>query len=132
MYSNSEANIKLLVKLSEALEVNVGTEQGHPISTELFKIFLLDLSDELNNTTGADVPNLNEVKISHLLWADELVLLALDGPSVQKLINVVHKFCIKWGLSFNISKTAILIFNRSGRLQKNRKSFTYGYHYSLR
>ena len=57
MYSNSKAKIKLLGKLSEALEVNVGTEQGHPMSPELFKIFFLDLSDELNNTTKADVPN---------------------------------------------------------------------------
>ena len=87
MYSNSEANIKLLVKLSEALEGNVGTEQGHPMSTELFKIFLLDHSDELNNTTGADFSNLNEFKVLHLLWADDLVLLALDDPSLQKLID---------------------------------------------
>ena len=92
MYSNSKAKIKLLGKLSEALEVNVGTEQGHPMSPEFFKIFLLDLSDKLNNTTGANVPNLNEVKISHLLWADDLVLLALDGPSLQKLVDAVHKF----------------------------------------
>ena len=49
MFSNSNAEIKLLGKLSEALEVTVGSEQGHPMSPELFKIFLLDLSDELNN-----------------------------------------------------------------------------------
>ena len=57
MFSNSNAEIKLLGKLSEALEVTVGSEQGHPMSPELFKIFLLDHSDELNNTTGADFSN---------------------------------------------------------------------------
>ena len=126
MYSDSKAKTKLLGKLSAALEVNVGTEQGHPMSSELFKIFLLDLSEDLYNTTGADVLKSNEVKISHLLWADDLVLLALDGPSLQKLIDAVHKFCTEWGLTVNISKTAILIFNRSGRLLKESTSFTYG------
>ena len=86
MCSNSFVKIKLLGKLSEALEVNVGTEQGHPMSPELFKIFLLDLSDELNNTTEADVPNLNEVKVLHLFWADDFVPLAIGGPSLQKLV----------------------------------------------
>ena len=126
MYSNSKAKIKLLGKLSNALDVLVGTEQGHPMSPELFKIFLLGLSDELNSTTDTHVPELNNVSISHLLWADDLVLLALDGQSLQKLINVVHNFCTKWGLSVNISKTAILIFNSSGRLLKESTGFTYG------
>ena len=126
MYANSKAKVKLLGKLSQALDVLVGTEQGHPMSPELFKIFLLGLSEDLNECQEATVPELNGVAISHLLWADDLVLLALDGPSLQKLINTVHTFCTRWGLSVNISKTAILIFNTSGRKLKESSTFTYG------
>ncbi|KAL5260785.1 hypothetical protein ACHWQZ_G010814 [Mnemiopsis leidyi] len=126
MYSHSRAKIKLLGKLSQALDVSVGTEQGHPMSPELFKIFLLGLSEDLNNCAGAIVPQLNGVNISHLLWADDLVLLATDGPSLQILIDTVHNFCTRWGLTVNISKTAILIFNTSGRKLKESTGFTYG------
>ena len=104
MYSNSKAKIKLLDKLSKTIDVLVGTEQGHPMSPEFFKVFLLDLSEELNINTEATVPQLNNEYISHLLWADDLVLLALDRPSLQKLIDVVYDFCTTWGLEVNIKK----------------------------
>ena len=128
MYSHSRAKIKMMGKLSEAIKVQVGTEQGHPMSPELFKIFLLDLSYELNNTIGNTIqtPELNNTSLSHLLWADDLVLLALDRTSLQHLINVVHHFCNRWGLEVNIGKTAILVFNKSGRLLKESFGLKYG------
>ena len=69
---------------------------------------------------------LNNVPISHLLWADDLVLLALDHASLQKMINVLQSYCIEWGLSINISKTEVMIFNNSGRLLKEGSTFSFG------
>ena len=126
MYTNSRAKIKLLDKLSSAIDVTIGTEQGHPMSPELFKIFLLDLSADLNDIEDVRIPCLNDVEISHLLWADDLVLLALDSHSLQTLINHVYDFCCTWGLTVNISKTAVLIFNKNGRLLKDSSDFHFG------
>ena len=128
MYSQSTAKIKMLDKLSQAIAVKVGTEQGHPMSPELFKIFLLDLSHELNNVAGQSIqiPTLNSTSLSHLLWADDLVLLALDRSSLQQLINVVYNFCSRWGLQVNLGKTAILVFNKSGRQLKDSFGLKYG------
>ena len=126
MYQNSSAKLKLLNKISEAIDILIGTEQGHPMSPELFKIYLLDLSRDLNEITGLEIPNLNGELISHLLWADDLVLLALDQRSLQILINKVHLFCEQWGLSVNISKTAIMVFNKTGRQLQESHGFKYG------
>ncbi len=127
MYSHSQAKIKLMDKLTNAIDVLVGTEQGHPMSPELFKVYLLDLTLELNSVSEEVlVPDLNGSKISHLLWADDLVLLALDSRSLQKLIDIVFNFCSTWGLTLNLSKTAILIFNKSGRLLRESNKFKYG------
>ena len=39
MYNNSHAKMKINGKLSEAFDILSGTEQGHPMSPELFKNF---------------------------------------------------------------------------------------------
>ena len=126
MYSNSSAKVKLLNKLSDKIDILCGTEQGHPMSPELFKCFVHELSVELNTQEETDVPQLNGAKITHLLWADDLILLALNPEGLQKMLNVLHTYCTDWGLSVNISKTAVMVFNRSGRLLKESYSFFYG------
>ena len=72
------------------------------------------------------VPILDEKEITHLLSADDLILLALDEESLQKMINVLWAYYAEWGLSVNISKTAIMVFNRAGRLLKESMDFQYG------
>jgi len=110
MYSNSSAKIKLLGKLSETIEVLCGTEQGHPMSPELFKVYLHDLSEQLNAASGlSDVPTLNNTPVSHLLWADDLILLALNPTHLCKLLEILNSYCINWGLEVKLKKTAIMV-----------------------
>ena len=87
----STAKIKLLNKMSEKIELLCGTEQGHPMSPELFKCFIHQLSVDLNNVTENMVPELNSVQVTHLLWADDLVLLALDYNSLQSMLDVLFE-----------------------------------------
>ncbi|NQZ52225.1 MAG: reverse transcriptase family protein [Moritella sp.] len=117
MYDNSSTKIKLINKLSDHINLKNGVEQGHPLSPELFKIYILDLSHELEKILG-NLPHLKDTKISHLLWADDLVLLALDEPTLQSTLDVLTNFCDSWGLQINPKKTKILIFNKSGKLIK--------------
>ena len=125
MYNNSKARIKIIKKLSAAFDVKAGTEQGHPMSPELFKIFIHDLSVQIRDRTDLAVPLLNEERCSHLLWADDLVLLALDKNSLQEMINILQEYCSEWGLSVNTEKTAILVFNPTGKLLNESKTFLY-------
>ena len=113
-------------KLSECFEIAAGTEQGHPLSPELFKCYIHELSIRLNNISGINSPQLNRLNVTHLLWADDLVMLALDKESLQIMIDELHLFSEEWGLQVNIKKTAILIFNISGRQLLDSSRFTYG------
>ena len=97
MYTNSKAKIKLLNKLSEKIDVLCGTEQGHPMSPELFKCFIYQLSEDLNSVENVEVPLLKSTTVTHLLWADDLILLALDQESLQRMLEVLHTYCQEWG-----------------------------------
>ena len=124
MYTSSAAKIKLLGKLSERIDILVGTEQGHPMSPELFKIYLYELTSELDQT-DAVLPELGGRPLSHLLWADDLVLLALDHRSLQNLLSTLESFCTTWGLTVNLKKTAVMVFNKASVILKDSKTFTY-------
>ena len=126
MYSSSSTKIKLIQKISAAIDVSVGTEQGHPMSPELFKMFIYDLSTEIESLVGLALPDLNGFKISHLLWADDLILLALDRESLQKLLDTLHDFVQRWELSVNISKTNVMVFSKSAKILNCSYGFQIG------
>ena len=108
------------------IDVLCGTEQGHAMSPELFKCFVHELSEQLNSIEGVDVPILNSERITHLLWADDLVLLSLTPIGLQQMLDVLHSYCADWGLCVNMAKTAVMVFNRSGRLLNESRTFHYG------
>ena len=111
MYNNSTAQIKLSGYVSKTILTRKGTEQGHPLSPDLFKIFLSDLSPLLEDS---NCPELMDQIISHLLWADDLIILALDRVTLQKQLNALHSFCTQWGIDININKSKLILmtFNK--------------------
>ena len=110
MYSNSTGRIKLNGKISRPFQILKGTEQGHPLSPELFKVYFKELSDLLNGLP-TNCPLLSDISVTHLAWADDVVILALDRKSLDKQLHTIEEYCRKWGLEINISKTKYMLFN---------------------
>ena len=63
-----------------------------------------------------DAPILHDSRISHLLYADDLVLMSTSEIGLQSNIDRVNTFCKLWGLSINVSKSKIMVFSKSGRV----------------
>ena len=122
MYQNSYGHIKLEGHLSKRFSIRKGTEQGHPLSPDLFKHFLSDLSPGLRS---GNCPELAGMKISHLLWADDLILLSLDKATAQNQLNILHNFCQKWGIEVNTSKTKAMTIS-GPEIKTNDAHFTLG------
>jgi hypothetical protein len=117
MYANSTCQLKLNSKLSNKINIGKGTEQGHTLSPELFKSYMQDVSPLLN---FGNIPLLGDTLLSHLLWADDLVLMALDLVTAQRLFNTFVDYCKEWGLEVNESKTNLVIFNKKS-LKENKE-----------
>ena len=89
-------------------------------------MFIHDLSARLSGLVDLSVPLLNEFLISHLLWADDLILLALDAKSLQTQLDCLHEFVTEWELSINIQKTNIMVFNKGSKLLNCSYGFKLG------
>ena len=86
-----------------------GVKQGDVLSPTLFAIFVNDLVQEIKNS-GLGVM-LDDVVVSCLLYADDIVLLAESGDALQKMLNIVTFWCSKWRLMINQNKTQIMDWN---------------------
>ena len=51
-------------------------------------------------------------KLRLLLFADDLVLLSESPEALQSSINSLSKYCLKWSLQVNLTKTKVVCFSR--------------------
>ena len=59
--------------------------------------------------------------ISHLLCADDLVLMSATECGLSNCLSKLEDHCHTWQLEVNIKKSKIIIFNSSGRLLRGPK-----------
>jgi hypothetical protein len=109
--------VKLLDKLSKRIDIICCTDQGHPMSPELFECFIYQFSLDLNDLEDTNVTILNDTRITHQSpsMADDRVLPAFDSKGLQDMLGVLFTYCLDWGRTVKVKKTAVVIFNPSGR-----------------
>lgn len=56
---------------------------------------------------------LNDVSISAMLYADDIVLMSRSRHGLQQCLDGLQDYCNKWKLKVNIDKTKVMIFNTS-------------------
>ncbi len=100
--------------ISSHFNCKTGVRQGDPLSPNLFKLFINDVQDFIN--LGTEAPSLHDLYIDHLLYADDIVLLAKNEKDLQTSISGLERYCKKWGMLVNIDKTKIVVFNRGGKI----------------
>ena len=48
-----------------------------------------------------------------MLFTDDFVGVSDSRESLQKLIDVVHRYCSKWRLKADVSKRAVMVFSKN-------------------
>ena len=127
MYSTTEVSLIYQNYLTDSFPTTVGLKQGDLLSTIFFNLYINDLPTYLSSMqkkySPEKTPMLNEAEISSLLFADDLVILALTKEDLQEKLQILEDYCDKWGLEVNIKKTKIMIFNKQGSVIRKHQFF---------
>ena len=86
-----------------------GLRQGYILSPLLFILLINDIKEYLEKTQGHEM-FLGNTSISHLLFADDLVIFSQTPIGLQRFLNTLDKYCSKFHLTINLSKTYVVVF----------------------
>jgi len=111
MYSKIKARIKVKHLLYRWVIDLCGTNQGGPLSPNMFRRMLQDMGNYLEATEGI-VLNDREILL-HLLWADDLILVSDSCRGLQRQLNGVFKFCKESQMIVNSLKSKVMIFGKN-------------------
>ena len=118
IYNKVQYAIKVKGKVLNPISSNLGLKQGCPLSPLLFNLYINSISEYLSrNATEPDII-LQGTKISHFLYADDLVIISPTAKGLQDKLNNLAQFARDKDLTVNAKKSKIMIFNKGGKLIK--------------
>lgn len=102
-YTNQRFFLRWNNNISSSFTVSNGVRQGSILSPYFFNIYLDELSLMLSNSKTGCI--FNGVRVNHLFYADDAVLLAPSPCSLQSLLDICQDFARSNDLVYNTKKT---------------------------
>ena len=124
MYTNATSAVQIKNFTTNWFPIETGIRQGDSLSPTLFAIFINDLALEIKEKHKGIKINDN-LSVPILLYADDIILLASSAGELKNMLKTVYKWCIRWRLKVNSSKTKIMHF-RSKKRPLTEETFYYG------
>lgn len=95
------------------------------MSPLLFGLFIDRFESFVAERAAAAGVDLGGRLLRMLLYADDMVLLASSAADLQRLLDVLHEFCVENKLEVNVRKTEVVVFGR--RRWRPSNPFTWSY-----
>ena len=115
MYTNSSHNIRNKEGLLDDISVYRGIKQGCPLSPLLFNLVLESIIPQVENSEGGYQFN-NGSRVKILVYANDICLTGQEKDDIQRSLDMLMKFTIWAGLTFNVLKCGSLsLINKKGR-----------------
>ena len=114
MYETISYKIKLRDCYLDPISSNLGLKQECPLSPMLFNIYIDDVEDIFDDR--CDPVTITDTKISHFLYADDLVFVSLTPEGLQRSLDKISEYSKRKCLTISIKRNKLMIFNGSGRL----------------
>ena len=119
MYKEVKYTIKLNNGYTESFTSSVWVKHCCILSQKRFSIYVIDLPSIFDESF--DQVNIDDYKLSSLMYEDDIVLISSSAEGLQVAINKLQLYLSEWHLELNMSKSKIIIFNNSGRKLKHYK-----------
>ena len=100
LYDATQSSIKLGNYMTDMFPVQYGVKQGCKMSPTLYSVYINDLAEDIN-ALGAGINIDDDVNLAILLYADDVTLIAPDENSLQRMLDVVNRWCRKWRMTLN-------------------------------
>lgn len=126
LYGSVIGHVRTPEGISDTVHSTIGVKQGCPLSPTLFGMYIDEVSDYIDRE-GDRGAQLAGTWIPLLLYADDIVLIAESPEGMQKQLDAVHKFAEDSGLSVNLGKTKVMVFNTTPQwVRRSAPKFAYG------
>ena len=108
-YSNQTLCVRWGSTISNSFFVHNGVRQGGLLSPLLFNTYMNDLSVQLSKLPVGCCSG--DMVINHLMYADDIVLVAPSAKGMQRLIDVAYNYGCQYDIIFNSSKSQMMVFD---------------------
>ena len=122
VYDEVKYSIKFTEGETSSFSSKIGIKQGCILIPTLFSLYLNDMVKIFDKI--CDPITINNIKVSCLMYADDIVLISQSAKGLQNCLNKLSNYCDIWNLSVNIDKSKVIVFNKSGRVIK-KDNFKY-------
>ena len=121
MFTKSRARIRWHGEVGDSIDSTHGVLQGGIVSPKLFNLYLSDMNEYFDQASGVTI---DETTFTHLLYADDLVLVSETAKGLQTLLNNLESYCRKWHLIINSQKSKAMIFQPKRNKNVNKMKFS--------
>ena len=98
---------------SRSLRPALGVKQGCPLSPLLFSLYVNDFGPSILVDPSHGVPLFGSPgrRVTFMFYADDLVLLAESQRALQSMLDTLHAYSTRKGLTVNAAKSQVVVFN---------------------
>ncbi|KAK7915621.1 hypothetical protein WMY93_011382 [Mugilogobius chulae] len=109
LYDRSRSCVRIAGSKSDLFPVHVGLRQGCPLSPVLFIVFMDRIS---RRSQGPESVQFGDHRISSLLFADDVVLMASSNQDLQHALGRFAAECEAAGMKISSSKSEAMVLDR--------------------
>ena len=126
LYASVMGCVRTPEGISDIVHSTIGVKQGCPLSPTLFGMYVDEVSEYIDRE-GDRGAQLAGTWIPLLLYADDIVLISDSPEGMQRHLDALHSFAEDSGLSVNLGKTKVMVFNTTSQwIRRSAPTFTYG------